>query len=68
MLFDDNAFIGDRSSLMTAQTGIRAKASRLILKQRLGKDELKTDILPPPPMGKSFGHGLIEVASDAALY
>ena len=53
---------------MTAQTGIRAKASRLILKQRLGKDELKTDILPPPPMGKSFGHGLIEVASDAALY
>lgn len=32
MLFDDASFAGDRSSLMTAHSGIRAKASRLIIK------------------------------------
>jgi hypothetical protein len=68
MLFDEASFAGDRSSLMTAHAGIRAKASRLIIKQRLGKDELKMDVLPPPPMGKSFGHGLIANLSEKALY
>ena len=27
------------------------------------KDQVKGDILPPPPMGKTFGHGLINKTS-----
>lgn len=49
---------GDRS-IMTAQIGQRQKMTRLLIKQKMGKDNLKCDILPPPPLGKSTGHGLI---------
>lgn len=26
----------------------------------MGKDEFKSEVLPPPPMGKSIGHGLLD--------
>ena len=56
-----------KSSLLTAHAGSRAKATRLIIKQKMGKDDLKKDILPPPPVGKSVGHGLINDYSFAAI-
>jgi len=30
---------------------------KLNMKQRLLKDDYRPDILPPPPVGKSVGHG-----------
>ena len=54
------ASAGGERQLLSAQFGIRAKAQRLIIKQKFGRDELKSDILPPPPLGKSIGHGLLE--------
>ena len=46
-------------SILTSQIGSRAKAARLIIKQKLGKDELKSETTGQPPLGKSQGHGLI---------
>lgn len=64
--FNTASQFGERS-VLTAQTGVRAKASRHIFKQAFGKNDLKKDILPPPPIGKSIGHGLIEDFSFIAL-
>ncbi len=50
---------GDRSAV-TSYAGSRQKAARLIIKKQMGKDELKSEVLPPPPMGKSIGHGLLD--------
>ena len=47
-------------SVLTSQLGSRAKATRLLIKQKFGKDELKKETLGQPPLGKSQGHGLIE--------
>jgi len=33
----------------------------------IGKDELKREGLPPPPIGRSIGHGLIENYSFSVL-
>lgn len=43
--------------------GTREKLSQLRIKQSLYKDDYRPEILPPPPIGKSIGHGLIESSS-----
>lgn len=45
-------------SIIKSQLGTRSKLTKLGVKQRLYKDEYRPEILPPPPLGKSIGHGL----------
>ena len=54
-------------SIRTSKLGSRAKAARLIIKQKLGKNELKGETLGQPPLGKSQGHGLINDQSQSII-
>ncbi|CDW73968.1 UNKNOWN [Stylonychia lemnae] len=53
----------DRSTVQS-QMGTRSRLNKLKMKQKLLKDEYRPEILPPPPVGKSTGHGLAKRQSS----